>query len=170
MSTKETRRNVMAVSATVTCALGGLLASGAPAQADPCTQYGFIGDVAIRQSNGYRLEFSSMGPAATGRATATGANGSTMNGNLSGSIAGRNVDFTIRWDGGAGQGHYTGKIGNDDFVHGGTTVDESNPASRASWESTVPFGCLAPPAAPAPIPTPTGPPPEFTQKVPRFPG
>jgi hypothetical protein len=156
---------------TVTTALSAMLLTvPAPAQADPCTQYGFIGDVAIRQSNGYRLEFSSTGPAATGRATATGANGATMGGNISGSIAGRNVDFTIRWDGGAGQGHYTGKIGNDDFVYGGKTVDESNPASRASWESTVPFVCLAPPAAPAPIPTPTGPPPEFTQQVPRFPG
>jgi len=161
-------RTVLAAATTALSA--SLLMLPAPAQAEACTQYGFIGDMAIRQSNGYRLEFTSMGPAATGRATATGANGAMMTGNISGSIAGRNVDFTIRWDGGAGQGHYTGKVGNDDFVHGGTTVDESNPTSRASWESTVPFGCLAPPAAPAPIPTPTGPPPEFTQQVPRFPG
>jgi hypothetical protein len=153
----------------------GFLIIPAPAHADPmfplappCTQYGFIGDVALRQSNGFRVEFSSRGPAATGRATATGGNGATMGGNVSGGIQGRSVDFTIRWDGGGATGHYTGFIGDDDFVHGGTSVDEVTPSSRASWDSTVPFACLdappappppaapapAPPAAPAPAPAP----------------
>jgi hypothetical protein len=133
----------------------GLLVVPAPAQAEPmfplapaCSQYKFIGDFALNQSNGYRVEFPSQGPAASGRATATGGNGSQMFGNVSGGIQGRTVDFTIRWDGGGAVGHYTGYIGDDDFVHGGLSVDEKTPSSRANWDSTVPFGCAdAPPAA-----------------------
>ena len=140
----------------------GLLVVPVPAQAEPtfplapaCSQYKFIGDFALNQSNGYRVEFPSQGPAASGRATATGGDGSQMFGNVSGGIQGRNVDFTIRWDGGGAQGHYTGFIGDDDFVHGGSTVDEKTPSSKASWDSTVPFGCAdAPPPAQAPAQKP----------------
>ncbi|MFY9920438.1 MAG: hypothetical protein WAL26_18895 [Mycobacterium sp.] len=74
-----------------------------------------------------------------------------MSGDVSGGVNGRNVDFTIRWDGGGAQGHYTGTINEFDFVKGGTTVDEKNPGSSASWDSTVPFGCVdAPPPVAAP--------------------
>ena len=42
----------------------------------------------------------------------------------------------------AREGHYTGEIGEGDFARG-FAVDEANPESRASWESTVPFKCVA---------------------------
>jgi hypothetical protein len=53
-------------------------------------------------------------------------------GSISGSVQGRYVDLTIRWDSGP-IGHYTGLVDyNDDFAHG-DTVDETNPDSKALW-------------------------------------
>jgi hypothetical protein len=148
--------------ATAISALGFLMVP-APAQANPmfplapaCSQYGFIGDFALRQTNGFRVEFSATGPSAGGRAQAFNSNGTVaMNGNVSGGITGRHLDFTIRWDNGP-RGHYTGDVGEGDFAHG-SSVDEANPGSSAGWDSTVPLGCLdappaPPPAEPAPVP------------------
>jgi hypothetical protein len=169
MSTKTRQKTLLATSATAMSAVGFLMVP-VPAQAVPmlplapaCTQYGFGGDFALRQSNGYRVEFRSTGTGAVGRATATGQ--SNMAGNVSGGIQGRTVDFTIRWDSGP-RGHYTGYVGEDDFVHGGNSADEANPGSTATWDSTVPLVCIAPTAAPptpqppvtTPLPSPTTPP------------
>lgn len=142
----------------------GFLTAPAPAQAVPmlplapastgCT---FGGDFALQQSNGARVSFSSTGPAASGRALATGTGAGQMHGNVSGSINGRQLDFTIRWDNGP-RGHYTGDVSEfDDFAHG-TTVDEANPDLKATWDSTVPLVCIAPGLGDTPIrDLPTGP-------------
>lgn len=170
MSTKTTQKTLLATSATAMSAVGFLLLP-VPAQAVPmlplapaCTQYGFIGDFALRQTNGFRVEFSAKGPSAGGRAQAFNSSGTVaMNGNVSGGITGRHLDFTIRWDNGP-RGHYTGDVGEFDFAHG-TSVDEANPGSSAGWDSTVPLGCLdappaPPPAQPAPVPAPPAPAPQ----------
>ena len=117
--------------------------------APACKDYTFPGDTAasspttpfvLTQSNGYRVEFPTTGSANVGtRATATG--GSQMFGHVSGGVTGRHVDFTIEWDNGP-RGHYTGDIDECGFARG-FAVDEANPESRASWESTVPFKCVA---------------------------
>ena len=130
----------------------GFLTLSPPAQArpmlplnPPCSQYGFTGDVSLRQSNGALVSFSSAGPGASGRATATGTGGGPMQGTISGSVQGRYVDLTIRWDSGP-IGHYTGLVGYSDDFAGGDTVDETNPGSTAHWDSTVPLGCITPPS------------------------
>jgi hypothetical protein len=123
-----------------------------------CEQYQFIGDYSLHQSNGFTVQFSSTGPGASGSATALDSSGKTaLRGSVSGSITGTHVDFTIRWDQGP-QGHYTGKVGADGFAHGSTN-DESNPGSSATWDATVPLGCANTPGAQVPVMTSTQAPP-----------
>jgi hypothetical protein len=102
-----------------------------------CTAYQFNGGFALDQSNRYRVEFSSTGETASGRATAI--NGSTMVGNVSGSVTGRRIDFTIQWDSGP-RGRYTGDI--DQFGYArGIAVDEANTGPSTTWTSTTPLRC-----------------------------
>jgi hypothetical protein len=147
-----TNKSQLFAAATAVGALGFLTAP-APAQADPmfplappCDQYGFTGDVQLRQSNGWNVTFSSVGAVASGPAEATGPDGAKMHGTISGGITGRNVDLTIRWDNGP-RGRYTGSV--DDDVHlRGESVDEVNPSSKAFYRSTFPIGCITPAAPP----------------------
>jgi hypothetical protein len=102
------------------------------------------------QSNGFSV---SLSPDAKNTSAATGtASSANNNGTVSGGVNGRNVDFTIHWNGGA-QGHYTGTVSDDGNVHGGATVDVANPGSGASWDSTTPLVCLGT-AAPDQVPLP----------------
>ncbi|WP_319456209.1 MULTISPECIES: hypothetical protein [unclassified Mycobacterium] len=135
-----------------------LLAIPTPARAGPmfplapaCAQYGFDGKFSLRQDNGFRVSFTSTGRAATGEVVATGDNGWRQLGYVTGGIKGRNVDFTTNWDrnSGTGPGHYLGVVGDDGFVRGGTTLDQSN-VNVANWSSTLPLGCLDAPLPPPP--------------------
>jgi hypothetical protein len=99
------------------------------------------------------VQFSSTGTGVGGSAVALDSSGNkALSGNVSGSINGTNVDFTIRWDSGP-QGHYTGTVGADGFAHG-TTNDEAHPGSSAKWDGTVPLGCASTPEAPQAAPPP----------------
>jgi hypothetical protein len=108
--------------------------------APPCSQYGFDGYFALKQSNNYVVEFRSFGPDADGQASATGQ--TPLSGYVVGSIKGNNVDFTIGWYDTHKRGHYTGVVGSDGFAHG-DAVDELNPGSTAHWDSTVPLKCIS---------------------------
>src|SRR5258705_2571978 len=166
MSQETVKNKSPFIAAAVTVTSLGFPTVPAPAHACPmsplapaCAQYIFIGDYALKQGNGARVEFTSNGPAATGRAhaTGTGGGGGEMYGNVSGGIRGDSVDFTIRWDSGP-RGHYTGGVPENGFAYG-FTIDEANPDSSATWDATVPLGCNTPPAAPAPPPPPVQAPP-----------
>jgi hypothetical protein len=141
-------KSVLFAAATAMTA-AGFLTVPSSAHADPaCSQYQIVGDFALKQSNGYRVEFSATGQGFGGDATATPlSGGAAMKGTVSGSISGRHLDFTIRWNSGP-RGHYIGDVGDDDFAHG-LTFDEANAGSQANWDSTVPLQC-ATAAAPAP--------------------
>jgi hypothetical protein len=151
-------RSQLFAAATAISAVG-LLMVPAPARAGPmfplapaCTQYGFTGKFSLRQDNGWRVSFTSTGPAATGRVVAVGNSGYTMRGNVTGGINGRNVDFTTHWDNSSSTGHYNGVVGDDGTVRRGTTINQEN-ADLADWDSTsAPLGCITP-AAPV---TPPG--------------
>ncbi len=149
-------RTLRAASATAIAAMG-LMTGPATAHAAPaCSAYQFIGDFALQQSNGFRVEFRSTGQNASGTATATPlSGGAAMHGPVSGGVSGRNVHFSITWSG-TSVGIYDGIVGDDDFAHG-NTYDQGNKQSKANWDSTVPLGCLAAPAPPPPQqqPTPT---------------
>src|SRR5262249_1218832 len=110
----------------------------------------FTGNFAFNQSNGFSVSFPSTGTTASGPATAM-PGGNT--GFVSGWIEGRQIHFLIRWpwaNGGAGAtGSYSGTVDDNGFASG-STVDVID-RERASWNSTVPLGCVTP-AAPAPQP------------------
>jgi hypothetical protein len=149
--------------ATAICAVG-FLTVPTPAQGVPmlplapaCSEYEFNGDFSLYQTNGWSVNFTSTGPIATGRARAVKPVEGVMNGVISGSITGRHLDFTIRWDNGP-RGRYTGDVDEKGIAHG-FTVDEVNTWSTANWDAIVPLGCVTPPAVP-PAPAPADPAPQ----------
>jgi hypothetical protein len=130
----------------------GLLTGPAPAQAAPCSQWGFNGETELRQANEWDVSFTSTGAAASGSALARAqSTGDYLTGNITGGINGRTVDLTIKWSN-AHTGRYRGNVADDGFAHG-TTIDETEPASTSRWDSRSPLACIAasaPPAPPAP--------------------
>jgi hypothetical protein len=151
----------MFTAATVLSA-AGFLVSPTPAQASPkfplapaCNQFGFAGSFSLRQDNGYGVGFSARGTTVAGPAGADGDSGDKLVGRVTGGIKGRQIDFTIRWNGGA-SGHYTGDIADDGSVLRGVTIDQSN-ANSEFWTANYPLRCMdAPPAPPVVPPPPPG--------------
>ena len=146
-------RSQLLAAATALSAVGFLMVP-MPALAGPmfplapaCTQYGFDGKFSLRQDNGFRVSFTSTGPAATGRVVATGDSGSKSQGNVTGGIKGRNIDFTTHWDNSSSTGHYLGVVGDDGTVRRGSTINQDN-ANSAYWDSTAPLRCLDAPPPP----------------------
>jgi hypothetical protein len=149
--------------ATALAAAGFLLNVAPSAQAAPgCSQYGFNGNFSLKQSNGDTVVFSSIGPVASGNATATGGT-TPLRGTVTGGIQGDKLDFYIVWNVNApgttatSQGDYTGYVSADGFAHGDTAEHNAafgdTPRAQASWDSTVPLVC-SDPVAPAPAPAP----------------
>ena len=125
--------------------------------APACSQYAFNGNFSLKQSNGDTVVFSSIGPTASGNATATGGSNGPLHGVVTGGIQGDKLDFEITWSADS-IGHYTGFVGSDGFVHGDTSDEYQpfgdvfgnvSPAYVAHWDSTVPLVCSSPPAPPA---------------------
>jgi hypothetical protein len=149
----------------------GLLTFPVPAQAAPaCAEYKFNGDFSLNQTNGWFVAFTSYGPVAGGRAVAV-KGGDKMTGNVTGGIQGRNVDFTIQWEGamplgfdGRPRGHYTGTVGDDGLVRNGFTSNETA-VDFAEWDSIGRLECVA-----APAPPPNVPPQQLPQEKKKPPG
>jgi Bacterial TSP3 repeat len=100
----------------------------------------------LQQSNGFRVTFGNLH---WGETRSTDRDGAQKNrGLVYGNVTGRSIDFRIFWDGGA-TGNYTGTIDDNGFAHG-ETFDESNPASRATWDALVPLRCESPAAGEPP--------------------
>ena len=169
--TVVTRPQLLAAATALTAI--GFLTIPAPAQAHPvlplapgaCSQYLFNGNFSLKQSNGDTVVFSSIGPTASGNATATGGLNGPLHGVVTGGIQGDKLDFTIVWNVNApgttatSQGDYTGYVSADGFVHGDTSernaaFGDDTPVAHASWDSTVPLVCPTPAAAAAPPPPP----------------
>ena len=154
MTTKQ--KKAFAAWATATAALG-LLTGPALAQATPmastgCTQYLFMGKFAFNQSNGFSVSFPGNGTkTAYGPATAW-PDGDT--GFASGRIEGRQIHFEIRWPSAnnyaGATGSYSGFVDDNGFAHGHTR--EVGPEISASWDSTVPLGCVTHAAPSTPLP------------------
>jgi hypothetical protein len=134
------KRSQLLAAATAITAMGFLTVSPA-VQAHPmlplapaCNQYVFNGDFTLRQDNGALISFSSTGPVASGT-----VRGGTDSGIVTGSIQGRNVDFTINWGGPNApdiQPEYIGTIGDDALIHNG-----GRRGTPFTWDSTRPLGC-----------------------------
>jgi hypothetical protein len=123
--------------------------------APPCSQFVFTGGYSLREDAGPRLVgaqtfFSSTGPTTVGGRSVTVSDDNVTKwlGNVTGGIQGRNIDFTITWDGGT-PSHYTGTVGDDGLVHRGVSSFDGSPTG---WDSiNGPLGCSTP-AAPPPKP------------------
>ena len=123
--------------------------------APPCNQYGFTGGYSLREDAGSRFVgaqtfFSSTGPTTVGGRSVTVSDDNVHKwlGNVSGGIQGRNIDFTITWDGGpdVAPSHYTGTVGDDGLVHRGVSSFGGSPMG---WDSiNGPLACTD--AAPKP--------------------
>lgn len=85
-----------------TSALGAaaVLLYAAPAQAAPCDQFGLGGNMIAVKTSGWKVVIPGSGTFASGRTTAVDPRGQSKQGNASGSISGRHVDFTITYDNG----------------------------------------------------------------------
>ena len=131
------KRSQLLAAATAITAMGFLTVSP-PVQAHPmlplapaCNQYVFNGDFTLRQDNGALISFNSTGPVASGT-----VRGGTDSGIVTGSIQGRNVDFTINWGGPDIQPEYVGTVGDDALIHNG-----GQRGTPFTWDSTRPLGC-----------------------------
>ncbi|GFG53419.1 hypothetical protein CQY20_12235 [Mycolicibacterium agri] len=164
VSFTASRRKAILSIAVASSAIGALsLLAPPPAQALPrCNQFGFPGDVLLRQTNGWSVAFSSTGTTASGPAHATGDSGATMDGTVSGSIfKNRRVNLVIKWNGGP-TGEYTGQVGDDYHISG----DTAGGGTQSKFRSVFPISCLIPAAAEPPLegplpaePAPAPPPP-----------
>jgi hypothetical protein len=169
-------RSPLLAAATAITAVGFLTAAPLaharpilPLAPGACSQYLFNGNFSLKQSNGDTVVFSSIGPAASGNATATGGINGPLHGVVTGGIQGDKLDFQIVWNVNApgttatSHGDYTGYVSADGFAHGGTAEQivafgDDTPPAQASWDSTVPLVCSTP-AAPAAAAAPPPPPP-----------
>jgi hypothetical protein len=150
------RKALVAASATAISATG-LLIGPAPAQAlpispltpppkpPPCDQYGFPGDVTLRDDRGNGLvintSFSSTGPTASGPATSKGTDGLISVGTISGEITGRHIDLTYTQDASGASFRFIGDVGDDVKGHG--------TYAGGFWNTVFPLSCIsAPPPKP----------------------
>jgi hypothetical protein len=131
-------RSQLLAAATAITAMGFLTVSP-PARAHPmlplapaCNQYVFNGDFTFRNDRSGPISFNSTGPVASGTVRA-----GTDSGTVTGTIQGRNVDFTITWGGQTVYApfKYTGTVGDDALIHDGVVDD------AIYWHSTSPLGC-----------------------------
>ena len=149
-TTVKTSAMFAAAAAAITTA--GLIIGPAPAHALPaCVQFGFPGDVNLRQSDGWNVTFSSTGSLASGPAQARSDSGTVMNGTIAGGsgIEGKKINLVINWDGGP-RGHYTGTVG-DDYHMAGTTTDIGQGHAfgpKVPYRSVFPISCLTTPDPP----------------------
>ena len=120
-----------------------LLTWAAPAQAAPCSQWGFPGGrFLFTQSNGYTVELSSpSGQDAQSRALAWNNSGDELYGRSGGNINGYHINFDVQWTNGH-IGKYQGGMDPNGFAHG-STVDLKDPNSTASWDSVAALRCIS---------------------------
>lgn len=137
---------ILAAAATAISAVG-LLTGPVPAQAAPCEQYGFPGEVKVTQGDpGYAVQttFSSTGPTASGPASSKDTNGEASTGSISGVIKGRKVTLRYLADG-AGSYGFFGNVDDDGIARG--LVDPFD-GSEIPWSTGGPLTCLDKAASP----------------------
>ncbi len=125
--------------AAAAVASGGFLALPTAHANANCTVPGAHLD--LHHSTGYDVTVdasgASLGPTALVR-TPQG----TSQGNITGGINGRTVDFTINWSGSKAYVHFTGTVGNDGVAHG-TSTGMGTPVKLdpGPWDSITRLTC-----------------------------
>lgn len=162
----RSRLTVAAAALSVIVVLGVAISHANPplAHAAGCNEYKWIGDYALTQDDGWRVEFTAQGQGAqVTPVVATSPSGETLRGTLAGSISGDHINFDVHWDNNylSKYSGYTDK-NNSGFVHGGYLNVRNNANGQMwdkSWDSTVPLGCadetrIPPGQLPIPAPDP----------------
>lgn len=152
----STQKTLIAAAAAVIGASGVLITVPAPAQADPCSQWGFPnGGNGFDTGWGSSLLFQAAGKTVTQTAASwTAAPGNGSSGYLNGSFPGTGVSFT--WKGDGGPPNFTGGAtitfaGTVDF-DGSAHGTAMKGAESTTFTSQNKLACLDAPAASAPIP------------------
>jgi hypothetical protein len=99
-------------------AAGGFLAVPTAHAGPNCTVTGAQMD--LHQSTGYDVTVDASG-AALGPTALVRTPQVTSQGNVTGGINGRTIDFTINWSGSKAYVHFTGTVGDDGVAHGTST-------------------------------------------------
>jgi hypothetical protein len=95
----------------------------------------------LHQSTGYDVTVDASG-AALGPTARVLAQQPTSPGNVTGSISGRTLDFTIMWSGSKAYVHFTGTVGDDGFAHGTSTGSETPvKLDPGAWDSITRLTC-----------------------------
>lgn len=125
---------------TAMLALAAVLAGSGVAQA--CTAWNASGSRDLRQSNGFliTLTIDKWGTIAdtgnkkffTGHANYRGGSG-----RVTGNVTPNQLWFVIYWKGGS-IGQYYANIDAEGYLGHGTTYDQNDPSSTATWSSTRP--------------------------------
>ena len=125
--------------AAAAIASGGFLAVPTAHANANCTVPGAHLD--LHQSTGYDVTVdasgASLGPTASVRTPQV-----TSQGNVTGGINGRTVDFTINWSGTKAYVHFIGTVGNDGVAHGTSTgIGTPVKLDAGPWDSTTRLTC-----------------------------
>jgi hypothetical protein len=137
MSSKVTQHLLCA---TATAIAAGALLAVPQAHADAnCTVPG--AHLTLHHSSGYDVTVdasaATLGPGAVIVTPALSSDG-----NVTGGIKGRTIDFTIGWYGTRAYVHFTGTVGADGIAHG-TSSGIADPVSlkEGPWDSVGPLTC-----------------------------
>ena len=156
------KRSALFAAAATAISAVGVVTCPSPAQALPCVQFGFPGDVNLRQADGWNVTFSSTGSLASGPAQASHDSGAKLSGTVAGGIEGRKINVVTTWNNGS-RGLYTGEVGDDSHMSGTTTDIGQGDAfgPRVPYRSVFPISCLTTadpkPAEPPPPANPGAP-------------
>ncbi len=161
MKTALKGREALAAGAAAAVYASTVFVGVAPAHADPCTQWGFIGPVHMDQDNGWWIEFNPTpgGNVATGvDAWGAGDRDTVSHSRLmwgkvnKGGIRGSDVGLLIDWNDGS-QGFYRGAV-DTNGVASGVTENQVLTGDVATWTWRDSLECLASGQAPPPNPQP----------------
>ena len=156
------RKKLLCAASAVSLSAMGFLIGAAPVGASPirpldpavpCDSVTFPANLNIHQSDGTLVVVNNAAGAQLGGAEATyTVGGKTTTGSANGgATGGYNVDFTITWNSGPGNGgnnHYTGVVTKAGNAQGDTVGTKGSNVQKVQW-SSMPgptFGCVVNPA------------------------
>ncbi len=99
------------------------------------------GQLNLHHSTGYDVTVDAGGGALGPTALVRTSQG-TSQGNITGGINGRTVDFTITWSGSKAYVHFTGTVGSDGVAHGTSTgIGTPVKLDPGPWDSITRLTC-----------------------------
>jgi hypothetical protein len=137
MSRTMTRR---LLGAALAIAAGGILAVPAAHADSSCAVEGE--HLNLHHSSGYDVTLDASGASLGPGAVIRVAPGLASDGNVSGGIDGRTIDFRISWYGTKSYVYFTGTVGGDGIAHGtSTAITDPVGLNEGPWDSVDSLAC-----------------------------